>query len=105
MKVRIAARRCHVPEPVLERARERLSTFVRYDRRLAAADLVFEEERHRKRVEAVLTVDRVEPLVAEGEGPDFRDALDRMLDRLSRKLRRRRARAVERQAAGKEIAG
>jgi len=104
MRVQIAARHCEVPEPVLERARTRLAGLVRYDPRLSAAEVVFEEERHRKRVEVILSVDGREPIVAGGEGTDFQGALDLTLDRASRKLRRLRERAVDRQAAPREVA-
>lgn len=95
MRIRMTQRQCEVPDTVLERARTRLEGFVRYDPRLSAAELTFEEQRHEKRVDAVLTIDRREPVVGRGEGTDFREALDRMLDRLARKLRRLRAQAVE----------
>jgi len=103
MRVQFAARHCEVPEPVLERARTRLSGLVRYDPRLAAAEVVFEEERHRKRVEVILSVDRREPIVVGGEGTDFKGALDLTLDRASRRLRRLRARAVDRQASPRDV--
>jgi len=99
MRVQITARHCEVPEPVLERARTRLAGLVRYDPRLSGAEVVFDEERHRKRVEVILSVDRREPIVAGGEGTDFQRALDLTLDRASRTLRRLRDRAVDRQAA------
>lgn len=95
MRIQITQRQCQVPEPVVERARTRLAGFVRYDPRLAAADVTFQEQRHQKRVDALLSVDRRDPVVGSGEGADFQQAVDRMLDRLSRKLRRLRAQAVE----------
>lgn len=103
MRIQISTRRCDVPEPVLDRARDHLNRLVRYDPRLSAVEVVFEERRHQKYVEAVLSVDRREPLVAEGEGPEFQTALDRMIDRLGRKVRRERERAVDRQATPKDI--
>jgi ribosomal subunit interface protein len=103
MRVQIAARHCEVPEPVLERARTRIAGLVRYDPRLSSAEVIFDEERHRKRVEVILSVDRREPVVAGGEGTDFQGALDLTLDRASRKLRRLRDRAVDRQAAPRDV--
>ena len=44
-----------------------------------------------KKVEAVLSVDRGEPVVAKGEGPEFREAVDQMVDRLTRMLKRHRS--------------
>jgi len=92
MRVQIAARRCDVPETVQDRALARIPELTRFDPRISSAEVVFQEERHEKQVEAVLSVDRADPVVAQGEGADFREALDRMLDRLGRKLRRRRDR-------------
>ena len=52
--------------------------------------MVFEVEKHRRMVDAVLKVDREEPVLASGEGAEFKEAVDQMVDRLSRILRRRR---------------
>jgi ribosomal subunit interface protein len=91
MRVMIAARRCEVPQSVLSRAEEQLGKLSRYEPRLSGAEVVFEMEKRLKRVEAVLKVDRDEPVVAGGEGDEFRDALDQMVDRLSRMLKKRRS--------------
>ena len=91
MRVMIAARHCEVPDSVRERTEEQLGKLSRYEPRLSGADVVFETEKRRKTVEAVLKVDRDEPVVAGGEGEEFREAVDQMVDRLSRMLKRRRA--------------
>jgi ribosomal subunit interface protein len=100
MRIQIAARRCEVPEPVKVRAEERIRKMVRYEPHLSSAQVVFEVEGHSKRVEAVLsTGNRAEPVVARGEGETFRSALDAMLDRMSRILRRRRDQIRDRKGA------
>jgi ribosomal subunit interface protein len=91
MRIQIAARRCEVPTPVRDRTEEQLGKLSRYEPRLSGAEVVFETEKHLKKVEAVLKVDREEPVVAGGEGAEFREAVDQMVDRLSRMLRRRRS--------------
>lgn len=96
MRVSIAARRCDVPESVRDRAEEQLGRLSKYEPRLSGAEVVFEMEKRRKRVEAVLSVDRGEPVVAGGEGDEFKDALDQMVDRLSRMLKRRRSQKIDR---------
>ena len=53
--------------------------------------MVYEEEKRIKRVEVILSVDRTDPVVAHGEGEEFRTALDKVVDRLSRILKRQRA--------------
>jgi ribosomal subunit interface protein len=90
MRVQIAARHCDIPQTVRDRTEEQLGKLSRYEPRLSGAEVVFEVEKHLKKVDAVLKVDREEPVVAGGEGAEFREALDQMVDRLSRILRRRR---------------
>ena len=90
MRVQISARHCEIPDTIRERTEEQLGKLSKYDPRLSGADVVFEVEKHLKKVESVVKVDREEPVVASGEGAEFREALDQMVDRLSRMLRRRR---------------
>ncbi len=91
MRVQIAARHCDLPDSVRARTEELLEKLTRYEPRLSGAEVVFETEKHLKKVEAILSVDREEPVVAGGEGNEFREALDQMIDRLSRILRRKRS--------------
>lgn len=90
MRVQIAARHCEIPDTVRDRTEDQLGKLSRYEPRLAGAEVVFEVEKHRKKVDAILRVDREEPVLASGEGEEFREAVDQMVDRLSRMLRRRR---------------
>lgn len=91
MRVQIAARRCDVPDTIRLRTEEQLEKLSKYEPRLSGAEVKFEVEKHLKKVEAVLRVDRDEPVVAGGEGEEFREALDLMVDRLAKILRRRRS--------------
>lgn len=74
-----------------------MTRLTRYDERLASAEVVFDEEKHNRRVEAVLSLDGAPPVVARAEGPEFRVALDRVVDRLGRMLRKSRAQFTEHQ--------
>lgn len=98
MRVQIAARRCDVPESVRQRTEEQIARLAKYDPRVAAADVVYEEEKRIKKVEVVLSVERGDVVVARGEGEEFRTALDKVVDRLSRMLKRRRAQANDHQS-------
>jgi ribosomal subunit interface protein len=91
MRVAITMRHCDVADTVRERAQELVEKLDKYDPRVSAAELVFEEERHERKVEAVLSVDRDEPVVASGLGDDFTAAVDQLVDRLAKILRRRRS--------------
>jgi len=97
MRVQIAARKCEIPDSVRSRTEQQLGKLSKYEPRLSGADVVFRTEKHLKKVEAVLSVGRGEPVVARGEGGEFREALDLMIDRLSKILRRRRSQKTDHQ--------
>lgn len=90
MRVQIAARRCEIPDTVRERTEEQFGKLARYEPRLSGVEVVFEVEKHLKKIDAVVKVDREEPVVASGEGVEFRDAIDQVVNRLSRILKKRR---------------
>lgn len=98
MRIQIAARHCDVPDSVHKRTEEQIARLAKYDPRVSAAEVVFEEEKRVRRVEVILSVDRGEPVVAKGEGEEFRTALDKVVDRLSRILKRQRGQAKNHQA-------
>lgn len=95
MKVNTVARRCDVPNNVIKRANQKVGKLVRFEPRLTSAEIVFRIERHVHRVEAFLSLNGDDPVVARGEAGDFMTALDQVADRLSRIVRRRRAHLVE----------
>ncbi len=95
MRVQLVTRHCDVPAAILTRAQEQLPRLTRFDDRLSSGEVIFDEERHLKRAEGVLSLDGSAPVVARGEGPEFRAALDQMLERLSRILRRRRTQELD----------
>ena len=97
MRVQITARHCDVPESVKLRAEEQAAKLTKYEPRLSGVELVFHEEKTTKRVEGILSIDRRDPIVTSGEGSDFRPALDQLLDRASRMLRRQRQQVRDRQ--------
>lgn len=88
MRIQISARHCEIADSIRDRAREQVRKLHRFEPRLAGAEVVFEEEGHRKTVEAVLSVDGVDPVVASAEDDDFRRALEQMIDRAGRRLRK-----------------
>jgi len=100
MRVQIAARHCDVPDHVKERAEAQLRKLEKYEPGLSAAEVVFKEEKHVKSVEGILSIDRVEPVVAEGDGDDFTRAVDKLVERLGRILRKGRSRRMDRRTRG-----
>jgi ribosomal subunit interface protein len=98
MRVQVVTRHCDVPAQVRIRAEERAGRLLRYDARLTAAELIFDEERHVKRVDGILAIEGREPIVAHGEADEFAKALDQAIGRLARILRRGRAQVKDHQA-------
>jgi len=97
LRIQVAARHCDIPDSVRKRTEEQITRLAKYDSRVAAAEVVFEEEKRVRKVEVILSVDRGEPVVAKGEGEEFRTALDKVVDRLGRILKRQRGQAKSHQ--------
>ena len=98
MQVRITERHCQVPRDTLERAEKRLSSLSKYHPRASSAEVVFTEENVSRGVEVIVHVDGNEPIVASVQGTEFRAALDKVIDRLGRRLRKQRERRTDHQA-------
>ena len=88
MRIQVAARHCDIPDSVRRRTEEQITRLAKYDPRVSSAEVVYEEEKRVRKVEVILSVDRGEPVVARGEGEEFRTALDKVVDRLGRILKR-----------------
>lgn len=98
MRVQITARHCELTEDLRDRTEELVTKLKKYDPRVSAADVVFIEERKEKRAEAVLSIDRDQRVAAHGEGDDLFMALDKLVERLAKILRRRRSQVRDHQA-------
>ncbi|HET9948211.1 MAG TPA: ribosome-associated translation inhibitor RaiA [Longimicrobiales bacterium] len=98
MKVQITARHCDVPADVLERADAQVAALSKYSPRATSADVVFVEEKLSRVIEVIVHIDGGEPVVARAEDGDFRGALDKVVDRMSRRLRKQRERRTDHQA-------
>lgn len=75
-----------------------MERLTKYHVRVTAADVVFSEEKRTRRVEVVLSVDGAPPIVARAEADDHRTALDRVVDKAGRLLRKHRAASKDHQA-------
>ncbi len=98
MRVQISSRHTDIPDAVMDRAHEQVQKLTRYEPDLRAAELVFDSNKRRKSVEGVLHIDGSEPKVATGEADTFQGALDQLVDRLARMLRRGRDQKRDHQA-------
>jgi len=98
VRVQITERHCDVPTDVRERTEAQMASLAKYSPRATAADVVFEEEKLDKLVEVIIHIDGAEPVVAQGRDSEFRSALDQVVDRASRMLRRQRERRTDHKA-------
>ena len=95
MKVTITERHCEVPRRVLARTEKTVRVLDKFDQRATHADVTYTDEKHTRKVEVIVHVDR-EPLVAaRGEGEDFGKALTQVLDRVKRILKDQREKRVD----------
>jgi ribosomal subunit interface protein len=97
LRVQVAARHCEIPDSVRTRTEEQIGRLAKYHPRVASADVVFTEEKKVRKVEVIVSIHGAEPVVARGEGEAFRTALDKVVNRLGRILRRQRAQKIEHQ--------
>jgi ribosomal subunit interface protein len=98
LRVQITARHCEVPSEVIERTEEQVAALSKYSPKASAADVVFMEEKLTKVAEIIVHIDGGEPVVARGEGDEFRIALDQVVEHVSRRLRRQRERRTDHKA-------
>lgn len=88
MQTTITARHCEVSEPLRARAVTVVERLGNLAPRPMEMTVVFDADGARQTVELRLHVARGEILLAKGEGPDHRTALDRAEEKLRRQLER-----------------
>ena len=96
MKTRMITRHCEISRSLQIRANELLDKLDRFDPRITETVVTFDEQKHVRRVDAMVKVVGDEPVVAHAEAEDFREALDTLAARLTKILRRRRSQLVSR---------
>jgi len=98
LRVQLTERHCSVPDEIRERTRVQVEALAKYQARASAADVVYSEEKNTKKVEVIIHIDGAEPVIGRGDGPEFRTAVDRVVERLRRRLRKQRERLRDHQA-------
>jgi len=83
---------------VLERTEEQVTGLSKVSPRASAVDVVYMEEKLTKVAEVIVHIDGGEPVVARGQGAEFRTALDQVVDRVRRRLRKQRERRTDHKA-------
>jgi ribosomal subunit interface protein len=100
MDTTVTARHCEIPAAVRERARMVMERMAKVAHRPQRAEVIFDVDHQRKRVELKLHLPRGSTRVATAEAADFRTALDRAAAKLRRQVQRTNSRYTRRSAAG-----
>lgn len=103
MDVRITTRHVDLSGSFLRLAEERTRKLTRYEPRLLAVDLLFDEDHGKRVTEARADVPGRPVLLAQAAADDHRSSLDHTLRKLARQLRRERARRVDHQAPSPRV--
>ncbi len=92
MATRITAHRCEVGLRLRNRVETLAQRWPRFDPAVMDVSVVFRVQGRSHTVEAIVSRRRRHPVVARGEGPDFRVALDDLDAHVKRRLKRDRSR-------------
>lgn len=95
MQVEITARHCELPQPLKKRVETRMEKLLRFDDRIMDARLVVSLERNRYNAEAIVLANGLR-LVSHAEEDTDRSAVESVLDRMEKQVRRNRARMTKR---------
>lgn len=98
MRITITERHCQISSRVHDRTESLVGGLSKYEERASAAEVIYSDEKHTKKVEIIVHIDGAPHVVARGEGDDFRSALDRSVNRAKRMLRDQREQRRDHQA-------
>ena len=105
MQIIISGRHVEVTESLREHMEERFNRLGRFDDDVSRVELTLSEEKKRRLVEANVIVRRGPSIHARAGTSDFRTAVDRVYEKLSRQLKSRRERIRDRKAAPESSVG
>ncbi len=103
MHLIISARHFELGDGLREIVEHRLERLGRFDPRISRAEITLRKEGQRHAVEAHVTVERSGPIHAVAEAEEFRTAVDQVVDKLGRQLRRKRGRRVDHQGPPRNV--
>lgn len=99
MQIIISARHVELGESLKDHLDERFQRLGRFDGNVSRIDVTLSEEKQRCRIEARVSTRRGAGVHAGAEARDFRTAIDRLYEKLSRQLKTRREKVRDRKGA------
>ncbi|MDP2497578.1 MAG: ribosome-associated translation inhibitor RaiA [Candidatus Palauibacterales bacterium] len=100
MQIIVAARHFDLSDNLKQHVRDKFGDIDKYDDRIRKVEVTLTEEKNRRDVDVLASVDRAGRIHAEAEDGDFRTAIDTARDRLARQIKRQRAQQREHQGPG-----
>ena len=96
MQIIISGRHVELADNLREHLEERFNRLGRFDENISRIDVTLSEEKKRCLIEANVSTPRGPGIHAGAEATDFRTAIDRLYQKLSRQLKTRREKVRER---------
>lgn len=88
MQVIVSSRNVEISDELRMRIDEQFERLTRYEPAVSRAEITLWEDGPARKVDAVLSIDRRPRMHGEAEADAFRTALDRLHEKLARRLRR-----------------
>lgn len=105
MQIIIAARHFDVSDALRQHVEQEFGSLDKFEPRISRVEITLLQEKNRREVEVLASVDQAGTLHAEAEAGDFRTAIDRARDRLVRQLKKQRSRHRNHQGPEKGLPG
>lgn len=97
MQLILSTRHGEISDRQREEVEEQCARLPRFEPRLSRVELTLSDEKDWWEAEALASIDRAEPVHAHAEGGDPRTAVDQVVDKLARQLKRLRERHTDHQ--------
>lgn len=105
MQLILSFRHFEGSDPLRRHVEEEFGALDKYEPRISRIEVTLLEEKDRRDVEVLCSVDGGGTLHAEAQAGDFRTAVDQARDRLARQLKKIRSRHKDHQAPRDELPG
>ena len=105
MQIIISGRHVELAEDLREHMEERFRRLARFDDRVSRIEVTLREEKKNCVVEANLSIRKRAPIHAGAEAPEFRSAVDRLYEKLSRQLKKSRSRGRDHKGKPEDLVG
>lgn len=104
MQIIVSGRNVEIAEALRAHIDEQFRRLNRFEPKISKVEVTLTEEKKNRIVEALLSVDGAAPIHGRAQTGDFRSAIDRLIDKLSRQLKKNRSRRRAHKAPAADLA-